>query len=94
MEATVRERKRDPYTCAGCGARFDVAYYDDRADSAPSLHDVGCPSCGRAKSISLPLGSERTRGEPWKVWYLPKTLDHAVFNTGTTPVEMVVIALK
>ena len=37
-----------------------MAYYDDRADSAPSLHDVGCPSCGRAKSISLPLGSERT----------------------------------
>ena len=60
METPVRERKRDPYTCAGCGARFDVAYFDDRADSAPSLHDVGCPSCGKAKSISLPLGSERT----------------------------------
>ena len=60
MEPNVRERKREPYTCAGCGARFDVAYFDDRADSVPSLHDVGCPSCGRAKSISLPLGSERT----------------------------------
>ena len=60
MEASVRERKRDPHTCAGCGARFDVAYFDDRADSVPSLHDVGCPSCGKAKSISLPLGSERT----------------------------------
>ena len=59
-EATVRERKRDPHTCAGCGARFDVAYFDDRADSAPLLHDVGCPSCGKAKSISLPQGSERT----------------------------------
>ena len=60
MEATVRERKRDPYTCAGCGARFDVAYFDDRADSPPSLQDVGCPSCGRLKSISLPQGAERT----------------------------------
>ena len=44
--------------------------------------------------IEVAVGSERTQGEPWKVWYLPKTLDHAVFNTGTTPVEMVVITLK
>lgn len=60
MEPTVRDRKRDPYTCAGCGARFDVAYYDDRVDSAPALQDVACPRCGRAKSITLPQGAERT----------------------------------
>jgi DNA-directed RNA polymerase subunit RPC12/RpoP len=61
MEPTpVRERKRDPYTCAGCGARFDVGYFDDRADSVPVLHDVPCPRCGRAKSISLPQGADRT----------------------------------
>jgi len=60
MEPTVRERKREPYTCAGCGARFDVAYFDDRQDSVTVLHDVGCPSCARAKSISLPQGAERT----------------------------------
>jgi hypothetical protein len=47
-----------------------------------------------AGQIEVAVGSDRTRGEPWKVWYLPRTLDHAVFNTGTTPVEMVVIALK
>ena len=60
MEPNVRERKRDPYTCAGCGARFDVSYFDDRQDSSPVLHDVGCPRCAHAKSISLPQGAERT----------------------------------
>jgi hypothetical protein len=60
MEPTVRERKREPYSCAGCGARFEVAYFDDRAESVPVLHDVGCPRCARPKSISLPQGSERT----------------------------------
>jgi quercetin dioxygenase-like cupin family protein len=44
--------------------------------------------------IEVAVGSDRTRGEPWKVWYLPNTVDHAVSNTGTTPVEMLVIALK
>ena len=44
--------------------------------------------------IEVAVGSERTRGELWKVWYLPKTLDHAVSNPGATPVEMLVIALK
>ena len=44
--------------------------------------------------VEIAVGSDRTHGEPWKVWYLPRTLDHAVSNTGTTPVEMVVIALK
>lgn len=48
-------------------------------------------SAGR---IEVAVGSERTAGEQWKVWYLPKTLDHAVFNTGSTPVEMLVIVLK
>jgi DNA-directed RNA polymerase subunit RPC12/RpoP len=57
---TVRDRKRDPYTCAGCGARFEVTYFDDRAESVPVLHDVGCPRCGRAKGITLPQASERT----------------------------------
>ena len=44
--------------------------------------------------IEVAVGTERTAGAPWNVWYLPKTLDHAVLNTGTMPVEMVVIALK
>jgi len=44
--------------------------------------------------IEVAVGSERTRGELWKVWYLPRTLDHAVSNPGTIPVEMLVIALK
>lgn len=62
MEAptAVRDRKRDPYTCAACGARFEVTYFDDRAESVPTLHDVGCPQCGRAKSITLPVAAERT----------------------------------
>jgi quercetin dioxygenase-like cupin family protein len=44
--------------------------------------------------IEIAVGSDRTRGEAWKVWYLPNTVDHAVANTGTTPVEMLVIAIK
>jgi oxalate decarboxylase/phosphoglucose isomerase-like protein (cupin superfamily) len=44
--------------------------------------------------IDVAVASERMRGEPWKVWYLPNTLDHAISNPGTTPVEMLVIALK
>jgi DNA-directed RNA polymerase subunit RPC12/RpoP len=61
MEPTpVRDRKRDPYTCAGCGARFDVTYFDDRAESVPMLHDVACPQCKRAKSVMLPQAAERT----------------------------------
>lgn len=47
-----------------------------------------------AGQIEVAVGTERTRGEQWKVWYLPQTLDHAVSNPGTTPVEMLVIALK
>ena len=60
MEPAQRERKRDPHTCAGCSAQFDVAYFDDRADSAPVLQDVPCPRCGKPKSIALPQGAERT----------------------------------
>ena len=60
MEAKTRERKRDPHTCAGCGASFDVTYYDDRAESAPSLYDVRCPRCGKAKSVTIPTGAEKT----------------------------------
>ena len=49
---------------------------------------------GTPGQIEVAIGSERTRGGLWNVWYLPKSLDHAVTNTGATPVEMVVIALK
>jgi DNA-directed RNA polymerase subunit RPC12/RpoP len=56
----VRDRKRDPYTCAGCGARFEVTYFDDRAESVPVLHDVACPRCTHAKGVMLPQAAERT----------------------------------
>jgi DNA-directed RNA polymerase subunit RPC12/RpoP len=56
----VRDRKRDPYTCAGCSARFEVTYFDDRAESVPVLHDVSCPQCGKAKGVMLPQAAERT----------------------------------
>jgi quercetin dioxygenase-like cupin family protein len=47
-----------------------------------------------AGQIEVAVGPERTPGSLWKVWYLPNTVDHAVSNTGTTPVEMLVVALK
>jgi DNA-directed RNA polymerase subunit RPC12/RpoP len=60
-----RERKRDPHHCAGCGADFEVAYYDDRrasprAAAPPVLTDVRCPRCGSPRSVSVPAGAERT----------------------------------
>ena len=61
----ARERKRDPHHCAECGADFEVEYYDDRragdrVSQPPVLVEVACPACGRARSVSLPAGSERT----------------------------------
>jgi hypothetical protein len=60
-----RERKRDPHHCADCGADFEVEYFDDRRAGErvalpPVLVDVSCPGCGKAKSLSLPAGAERT----------------------------------
>jgi hypothetical protein len=60
-----RERKRDPHHCAGCGADFEVAYYDDRragprAAASPVLAEVPCPRCRSPRSVSLPAGAERT----------------------------------
>jgi len=60
---TERERKRDPHQCAACGARFDVAYFDDRRGSrniGASLVEVRCPTCGKPRSVSLPMGAENT----------------------------------
>ena len=60
----IRERKRDPHRCAGCGTAFEVTYFDDRASDRTTLPplpvDVACPVCGRAKSLTVPAGSERT----------------------------------
>ena len=60
MEPTPRERKRDPHTCAGCSARFEITYFDDRAETVPTLQDVSCPKCGKPMSITLPQAAERT----------------------------------
>jgi hypothetical protein len=60
---TERERKRDPHQCGGCGARYDVAYFDDRRGSrafGSSLIEVHCPACGKAHSVTLPMGAENT----------------------------------
>jgi hypothetical protein len=63
MTAT-RERKRDPHRCATCSTLFEVTYFDDRASDRTTLPalpvDVACPQCGRAKSIMVPAGAERT----------------------------------
>ena len=37
---------------------------------------------------------EKTTGSQGKVWYLPKSEDHALFNRGTTAVDMIVVNLK
>jgi quercetin dioxygenase-like cupin family protein len=44
--------------------------------------------------IEMQIGDETTKGSPGKVWYLPKTVDHALFNRGTQPVDMIVVNLK
>ncbi len=58
-----RERKRDPHRCLGCGASFDVSYYDDRNDERsalpPQAVDVSCPNCGHTKAVTVPAGAER-----------------------------------
>ena len=62
--AGMRDRKRDPYRCVGCGATFEACYFDDRKDDTrDSSHvevEARCPRCGKAKSLSLPAGAERT----------------------------------
>lgn len=60
---TQRERKRDPHQCVACGTRFDVAYFDDRRgsrDDGSFLVDVPCPACGKLRSVTLPVGAEKT----------------------------------
>lgn len=61
--AMGRERKTELHSCT-CGARLEVAYFDDRQDdragAPPVLSDVACPECGKAKALSLPAGAERT----------------------------------
>jgi DNA-directed RNA polymerase subunit RPC12/RpoP len=60
---TPRERKRDPHECSACGTRFDVTYFDDRRgsrDAGSTLAEVACPTCGRARSMALPMGAEKT----------------------------------
>jgi hypothetical protein len=60
---TARERKRDPHQCGACGTRFDVTYFDDRRgsrDLGSALVEVPCPTCGRLRSIALPVGTEKT----------------------------------
>lgn len=47
-----------------------------------------------AGQIEVAVGDKRTAGQQWSIWYLPKSLDHAVFNRGTGAAEMTVIAIK
>ena len=58
-----RERKRNPYRCE-CGSAFDVCYFDDRRDPLRDREavtvQVSCPSCGRAKTLCVPEGADRT----------------------------------
>ena len=58
-----RERKTEPHECS-CGARFELGYFDDRrgerATLPDELVDAACPACGKAKSLSLPAGAEKT----------------------------------
>jgi predicted RNA-binding Zn-ribbon protein involved in translation (DUF1610 family) len=60
----TRSRKSHPHRCPGCGARFEVTYFDDRTGERAQLPlaslDVSCPACGRMRSIALPAGTERT----------------------------------
>jgi quercetin dioxygenase-like cupin family protein len=44
--------------------------------------------------IEMEIGGETTKGSQGRVWYLPKTVDHALFNRGTQPVDMIVVNLK
>jgi quercetin dioxygenase-like cupin family protein len=37
---------------------------------------------------------EKTTGAQGKVWYLPKSEDHALFNRGSADVDMIVVNLK
>jgi hypothetical protein len=59
-----RSRKSEPHRCPGCGASFELTYYDDRRGERAHLPmaslDVACPHCGRKRSVSLPAGAERT----------------------------------
>jgi hypothetical protein len=59
---TERDRKRDPHQCAACGVRFEVTYLDDRRGSreASGLVEVPCPRCGKLRSVTLPVGAEKT----------------------------------
>jgi quercetin dioxygenase-like cupin family protein len=44
--------------------------------------------------IEMQIGGETTKGVQGKVWYLPKTVDHALFNRGAQPVDMIVVNVK
>jgi hypothetical protein len=61
--ATERERKRNPHRC-GCGAAFDVCYFDDRRDPARDgdlvTVQVACPACALPKTVCVPSGADRT----------------------------------
>lgn len=61
--STARERKTELHTCT-CGARLEVAYFDDRQDDRsaepPVVSDVACPECGKQRTLSLPAGAEKT----------------------------------
>jgi hypothetical protein len=63
VAAAERERKRSPHRC-DCGEAFEVCYFDDRRDPSrdgdPVTVEVSCPHCGRAKTLAVPAGSERT----------------------------------
>jgi len=61
--AADRERKAEPHECS-CGARFELAYFDDRRGERAALPDelvdAACPACGKVRSLSLPAGAAKT----------------------------------
>jgi len=60
----TRARKSEPHRCPECSAAFDVTYFDDRTGVRAQLPmtttEAACPACGRARSVALPHGAERT----------------------------------
>ena len=44
--------------------------------------------------IEMQIGNEVTKGAPGRVWYLPTTVEHALFNRGSQPVDMLVVMLS
>src|SRR5262245_35219868 len=44
--------------------------------------------------IEMQIGNEVSKGSSGRVWYLPRTVEHALFNRGAQPVDMLVVMLS